>query len=248
MYNRSATHCLTKDELVSTLEGTAGDSLKRRIEDHLLECDLCCDAVTALSDPDAWDYTERINSIDKKVRAKYSSGLILNRPAYTYYSSAAVLFVMILTYLFYFNQSTPEKLFTEYYKPYPNVIPMVRGEGIDFDIKAAMVLYNSGNYRDAIAEFDKILLFDKNNETALFYKGISYISTGDYEKAIPLLKDIQAVPGTRFNDQASWYQALTYLGMNEKENAVTILRDIILKKNYFSARAESLLEKLISDD
>jgi predicted anti-sigma-YlaC factor YlaD len=40
--------CLTREEMVHYLNGDLSDSEQHRIENHLLECELCDDAMTGL--------------------------------------------------------------------------------------------------------------------------------------------------------------------------------------------------------
>lgn len=149
--------------------------------------------------------------------------------------------------LLFLKESASEKLFDEYYKPYPNIIPMVRGSEADFDLKAAMVLYNSGNYEQAVAEFDKILSSGVESEAALFYKGVSFLSLGKGDKAEYNLKQVINIKEGKLKDQAEWYLSLSYLMQNEPGKAEKFLKKIISENNYYSNAASVLLNRLSSE-
>jgi hypothetical protein len=243
MMMRSDRKCLSKEELINLLENPEE---RCNVEDHLLDCELCSEAVDNLAGlPEA---AYHIDSLEQEIKIKYNSGSAVSNRSYWYYSAAASFFLILFTYLVFFSTSRNEELFADYYKPYPNVIPMVRGEGIDFDLKAAMVLYNSNNFGRAVVEFDKVLSIDPDNETAEFYKAVSLLSLEEYSLSISLLKRIMDNPEAVFMDQAEWYAGLAYIAINDETAADSLFQRIIERKNYYSKRSAEVLSKMKSDD
>jgi hypothetical protein len=239
MMIRSDRKCLSKEELINLVQYPEE---RYGVEDHLLNCELCSEAVdNLLKDPGA---VHNINSLEQEIKIKYNAGIRRPNRYYWYYSSAASLLLIILSYFIFFSTGHNEELFSEYYKPYPNVIPMVRGEGVDFDLKAAMVLYNSNNFSRAVVEFDKVLSIDPDNETAEFYKAVSLLSLEEYNLSAALLKGIIDKPKAAFKDQAEWYAGLAFIALNDEPAAKALFNRIVERNNYYSRRSAEVLSRM----
>jgi tetratricopeptide (TPR) repeat protein len=65
-------------------------------------------------------------------------------------------------------------------KTMKNAFSVLINKGID-------LIYNQGNYTEAIKYFDKILSVDPNNVNATFFKGAALNSLGESNQAIPLI-------------------------------------------------------------
>jgi len=232
--------CLTEEQLLGYVRDKLGEDERIRIENHLLQCSLCFDAAEGIAELDSTENADyHIKDLNADLKLKLNTGFELGK--FKFYISAAALFLIACSaVLFFWNRSNSEKLFEEYYKPYPNIIPMVRGSDEDFNLKAAMILYNSGSYEQAVTEFDKILSTDDKNESALFYKGISLLSLGKGEKANPEFQKVINIKDSRLKDQAEWYFALSFLQEDKPENAGKVLTKIIAENNYYSNQASEL--------
>lgn len=219
---------------------------KTLVENHLLQCNLCFDAAEGITSLDSGsDASFFLDDLKDDLKLKINAGFSLRR--FKFYISAAALFLIACSaVLIFFGESNSIKLFKEYYKPYPNIIPMVRGSESDFDLRAAMVLYNSGNYEQAIIEFDKILSSGVENESALFYEGVSFLSLGKGDKAQSVFQKVINIDNGKLKDQAEWYLALSYLLEEKKENAESLLTKIISEHNYYSSNAFSLRSQIIA--
>jgi tetratricopeptide (TPR) repeat protein len=235
--------CLSQKELIGYIREELNDREKDIIENHLLQCDLCFDAVegiTELSLND--DAAYHLDSIKDDIKIKSNSGILKTNLRF-YISAAAVILIACTAALIMFRKSDSEKLFDEYFKPYPNTVPMVRGEDNDFDLKAAMILYNSGNYEQAISEFDKIIASENKNETALFYKGVSFLSIDNPEKAEISFRRVITFRG-KLKDQAEWYLALSFLLNDEINKARELLTKITAENNYYSGQAAKIMKRI----
>lgn len=216
------------------------------MENHLLQCDLCFDAAEGITALDSGeDASFYLDDIKDDLKLKINAGFSVKRFKF-YIAAAAIFLVACSAVLIFFGESNSVKLFKEYYKPYPNIIPMVRGSESDFDLRAAMVLYNSGNYEEAVIEFDKILSSGVENESALFYEGVSFLSLGNGDKAESAFEKVINIGASKLKDQAEWYLALSYLLEEKKENAESLLTKIISEQNYYSSSASDLRSRLIA--
>lgn len=135
---------------------------------------------------------------------------------------AALLIIGLSIFLLWPKEGAEPDLFAKYFEPYPNVImPTVRGnENEDSTtIQKAYRTYDQGDYTEAILLFEAV---NPQDEGVLMYLGSSYLATGQAEKAIPILKKLEAESGL-FADEARWYLVLAYLQSGNKEQANRLL-------------------------
>ena len=165
------------------------------------------------------------------------------RTAYWLSAAVVILFLGGLTW-FQLQPSSPEKLFQEYYKSYPNVVaPTVRGES-ERNLKSdAFYEYDSGNYEKSLALFSKIYT-DEGVDYALFYKAMSLLELKRYSEAIASFDEFKTTDNNAFSPFVKWYKALSYLKLNEKEKAVELLKELSEKENPQQSKAKELLDAL----
>lgn len=109
----------------------------------------------------------------------------------------------------------------------------------------AMEKYEKKNYSGAIEEFEKILAKDPDNYNALFYSSVSYLSTGQTDKAITNLNKILEKKDGEFYDAAQWYLSLAYIKKKDSLNARKVLMEV--QKNFkskYQKQADETLKKM----
>ncbi len=94
------------------------------------------------------------------------------------------------------------------------------------DKDMAMQKYEQKNYAGATEDFEKTLTKDPNNYNALFYSAVSYMSTGQTDKAIINLNKVLAKKDGEFYDAAQWYLSLAYIKKNDTQNAKRNLSEL----------------------
>ena len=117
----------------------------------------------------------------------------------------------------------------------------------------ALIDYDNGNYTSLQSlDLTKIpeirgddTLNDRENILQLghYYKGISYLETGDSKMAIQNLNwVVKHSSNTEIVTKADWYLALGYVINKEKEKSKTILKELLQNKrnNHFSQKAKEL--------
>jgi tetratricopeptide (TPR) repeat protein len=235
-------HCLSQNQLLNYVRNNVLGNDRDRIESHLLKCELCYDAyegITALDKKEDAQY--HLNSISQNIKIKL---LIPGKGNWRLYLSTAAMFIIICTAVLLLFNPGGSSVFEEYFKPYPNVIPMVRGEGTDFDLKAAMILYNAGKYEEAITEFDKIISVEQENELALFYKGVSLLALGNGKSARNQFESVIKSGSSMLKDQTQWYLGLSFILEDKVDSARNVFSNIKSSQNYYSEKASELLKNL----
>ena len=103
--------------------------------------------------------------------------------------------------------------------------------------------YESQAFDQALAILDTL----PESTSILFYKANSYIALEQYEKAIPLLKKVEADQAENFSNFAQWYLAFAYFHANNLDSAKIYARKTIDNEGIYDAdraKAKILLEEI----
>jgi hypothetical protein len=160
------------------------------------------------------------------------------------YGVATVFLVGVVSVLYLGRETANEKLFAEYYQPYPNIASSVRGELIEDKLQDAMQQYDAGDFKAALALLQEILAAEPENIVANFYAGVCCLKLEKPALAIAGLQKVIAANDERLAEPAEWYLALAYLQQNDAEKARTTLNAIIAADRVYKAQAMKLLERL----
>lgn len=178
----------------------------------------------------------------------------------------AIAFIGILAWYSFSAQNNYSKLYSQNFEAYTNLLT-VKGENIGTSeqslVNTAMYQYDLKNYENANRIFQQLLTFKQNNDTILFYNGISQLASDHTEEAIFLFGRLLQQKESLFYrfGHAKWYLALAYLKEagkvqnsksleKEKEMAELVkqskklLTEIVAKNGDYSADAQKMLQKL----
>ncbi|MCO5233558.1 MAG: hypothetical protein LC105_08170 [Chitinophagales bacterium] len=166
-------------------------------------------------------------------------------------SIAAVFLIAIgigISILYEQPKDTNISLYTEYYRPLDAPEDNFRGEEKTQDIeskaKQASDAYDELEYKKSIMFYSELLAESPNNSKYTLFLGLSYINTGEYDKAI-LLFNNHAPQNSNYDEDIQWYLALAHLRRGEIQTSKAILESIShTKNNYYSSSAGELYNKL----
>jgi len=193
----------------------------------------------------------------RKLKSDFKSledQLHTRRPKYNFSVSSIMRYgavatvAVIVTMAFNFSNLEPaietEQVFSEYFRPYPNVIaPVTRStEVLDSDLKHVMSFYDAKDYDAAIEGFDKLLADADLKNEMLFYKGVALLAKGDAYEARAHFEMMD--PSNNFSNQRKWYLSLALAQLDEINDAKELLNEIIRDKSYFMIYAKDLLDIL----
>jgi len=177
-----------------------------------------------------------------KMTKKGSSGRLLTR--YLSLSAAALLgaFLVIRTLL---PSDNSGKIFTSYYEPLKAISPVTRNtdNAISTSYISAINSYKSGDYQSASLGFEASLEKDPSSVSSRFFLGMTYIETGDYEKAIDILSAVASSSG-EYVKEARWYLGLTYLKTGNKTKASECFDKLAGSPGFYSERSAKILRRL----
>lgn len=108
----------------------------------------------------------------------------------------------------------------------------------------AIRLHDSGELDSANLLLDEVLLSEKENVVAAYYKGESLMQMEEYKEAIPYLITATAVDNSTVIEDARWQLARAYLASNKKRKAKSLLTEISGETGKYQAEAAELLQNI----
>ena len=241
------TPCLTADELFLYVDNQLAGRELHRVEKHILDCALCSEAVESLTlQMDRATLKARAASLSEAVRQHHITAPFRMPRSAIYFAIAAVLVMGILSVLSVFNRSprSEERMFAAYYKPYPNNIPLLRGEGTDSLLQSAMSAYEIKDYDNATRLLQALLAGGQENVAARFYLGNALLSLDQPALAVKHFQQVLLREDSKLQEQAEWYMALAYLKMKEPDRAKSILAEVKAKRGIYMKQSTELLGRL----
>lgn len=112
-------------------------------------------------------------------------------------------------------------------------------------IDSAMIKYDKQDYGGAVKEFEQALKQNPNDEKALFYSAVSYMSLGQTDKALVNLNKILANKNSKYYEDAQWYSSLAYIKNNDLKNArMNLIPLQNNEKSKYKKQADETLEQI----
>jgi tetratricopeptide (TPR) repeat protein len=222
------------------------------VQNHLATCASCKTAVLELyhlvaEEPTVVEAAKQAGR--KEIPGQENSRTTnLGRPAITpaikwYAVAAAAVIILALSLVFLMNRKdSPQKLFTQYYSPYHDVVTSKSQAERNF-LLDGLFYYNTAQYDSAIDKFISGLEVRHDDQDLIFYLGSSYLAAGNHEKAIISFERLFE-PGSKYYSPARWYLALAYLGSKDVNEAKRLLELIREEGGFYSEKAGKILEQL----
>lgn len=108
----------------------------------------------------------------------------------------------------------------------------------------ALLKYDKQDYAGAVNEFEQVLKQNPNDEKALFYSAVSYLSLGQTEKALTNFNKILQNKNSKYYDDAQWYSSLAYIKKQDIQNARKNLQEI---QNRSSSRYQKQADETLKE-
>lgn len=241
----NSTNCLSNEQLLAYAEDTLSSVDKHTIEKHLLDCPLCSEAVEGFLERNNVQETKTIiEALSTDLNKKLLNKKFSSWKRYIYSIAATLILFAGLLFVNQFGTSESQKIFDAYFEPYPNTVPILRGDTDLNDIQIAMIEYEKNNYIDAIKHYKKILSQNINQVEANFYSGVSYLCLENPIKAIPFLTYTQKIDSTIFINATHWYLGLAYLLKEDIVPAKAQLKYLTQTENKYAEKSSEIMKLL----
>lgn len=195
----------------------------------------------ALEDEDVMHFRQKIDDTMRKRKRQQYVGW-LNKTTMKYAAIFVVVLALGLGMVEIFEKEySNSDLFGKYYSS--EQVNISRSSNTN--IVEAVRYYQSGQYNDAIDQFQNLLAKDASNIAVRFYLGVSYVETNNYNKAIESFRYIISDQDNLYIEHAEWYLGLCYLKNEEMDKAINQFTIIAQSDdNYYSQKAQDLLSKI----
>jgi tetratricopeptide (TPR) repeat protein len=161
-----------------------------------------------------------------------------------YLAAAAVVGIISVVVFFIYPSSSPEKIADKYINEHFSKLG-VSMSGTQDSIQAALLLYNEGNYTDALNRFETLATANPSNYKLKEYAGVVSLRLSDYDKALKYFRELEAIRELYANP-GKFYVALTLLkrnGSGDVDEAKKLLKQVVDQGLENDADARELLEK-----
>lgn len=190
-------------------------------------------------------------NLEKQIALKETDNQGLN-PTWPWFMKLAVaaslVMAITISYFFFFDQrQTPEKLYSNYYKSYPNyLVENTRGEDhTQNPLYVAMQAYEAKDFNLTISELKKVLAANPHNHAIRTYLGLAFLENNQPQSAVVYLQAAWNAKDQEYGATAGWYLSLAWLKMGEVERSKKILQDLQNSQDQFYAdKATRLLEEM----
>lgn len=152
-------------------------------------------------------------------------------------SIAAILILLFGIFWMMDRKEEPAQLFAKNFKPDIG-LPLKMSTSTSNGFYEGMLEYKQENYAEAIEVWEKLLVFDPQNDTLNYFLGVANLALGKEDKSLEYLHDPQLFLNGMFSEDASYYAALAEIKKGDFENAKKHLN------NKPSSRNKKLLDQL----
>lgn len=249
-----AHRCLSANELQQYSTGQLPREERFRVENHLLDCALCSDAVEgrrASSDragaalPSANTFLATLAEAPTAPAETPVRPLPRRRP-WLQWVAAASIAALAAVGAWYVQETDKHDRLVDYDTPDPTIInPRGQTRPLRSDpLDVAMEAYDRADYAESAALFEAIVQLDPANEDALYYGGLSQLEAGDTAAAIQLFERALKI-GQKYPEQVLFHLAIAHLQQHRTGRARAYLRELARDENgLYYGRAKEMLEEL----
>ncbi|MCF8233297.1 MAG: hypothetical protein K9G67_03955 [Bacteroidales bacterium] len=242
--------------LKGKLEGEALEAFEKRLQkdrDFAGEVEIHRKVIDGIYAAQEEEVRELIMEADDEVE----NPELVQKTFWGLYSYAAVITLLlgIGIYFIFFYQSKPQRLYEEYFQPYPNQITEGTRGSVSAILTAlpepqkdtiirAMHAYENIDFYTTVALLETVDLNIKSYPELLFYLSVGQLGAGKVKHAISNFRQLKKMPDQYFSKEIDWYLALAYLRSDQPEKAKPHLQSIIQNRLPQMQEAKSILHEL----
>ena len=145
-----------------------------------------------------------------------------------YFAAAAIFAALMVGWFLFVKPESPRQLADQFISGQLDTLAVTMSSKQD-SMQAAIELYNSGKYREALQSFENISQKHPNDVEAKKFTGIVYLRTNEYDKAISVFKQVESRKDL-YSNPGKFYHALTLLKRNregDEEEAQRLLNEVV---------------------
>lgn len=239
--------CLSPADLRAYAEGKLTEDRRFRVENHLLDCPLCNEAVEGFQSMETIP-EELFEDLYKKVDAPTAPPSGQTRRLIPWNNIAASLLFLLVAgaAYFYYQSNDTGNAYQAYFENQENsfAVRAIEDNRIPNALSNGLALYQDENYQASLSFFEDYLKTNPEEAEAAYYAGMSALHLGEREIAYEWLTTTR-LNSENLYEEATWRLAGIHLARGEKKKAKDLLRDLTkMESGFFVERGKDLLEKL----
>jgi len=253
--NKQIHSCLSEMQIKNYLNQSISDKERFEVEDHLLDCPFCTDAVEGFSDHYDFEKDSSLERLDKHFEEKLKKEEALiktlnppNRFSINRIAAAVLLLLIPLAGWMYWNNNADQNLYASYMSE--NAAPsatMRSGEGasaLEMPVVQAKKLFHEKRFEASLQACEEVLEKIPHHPLATYYAGLSALESGHSELARHYLSGLR-INEPDFYEDATWYLALTEVKAGDKAAAKKLLEELVkLPQGIYFEQVKELIEQL----
>ena len=247
--------CLSEQEIDSYLNAKLSDAARFEIENHLVDCRLCNDAIqgfsiaakSSLSSPILEELKENFTS--PPIIADDIPVARIRSNKFQWFALAAAIALTILALNVFWTQDRDLRLYKKYYSSYvPESISGTRtvGPTIRPEYEQAVTPYLKDQFSESAIRLNAYVRKYPDDFKAHYLLGMSYLETEEFDLAV-IHFTLARFNSELYYEDATWYLALAYLAQNKGGFALDLLDQLHPKVSpQYKNRVNALREELRS--
>lgn len=247
------TSCLQAEQIRAYLKEDLNEDQRFEVENHLLDCPLCTDAVEGFANNHNVDDLPKLDFLENKEVATPSPTIVKKLPARKNWvmriaASLLLLSIPIGGYLYWQSNATERIIAANFVEEDNPLIGALRsGDNTlvtNTDLQNGLDAYQRKQYDTSFKILMEVLNTDDENLLATYYSGLAAAKLANWPIAEKHLK-ITRINSTDYFDEATWQLIATYLSQNKLTEAKELLSEVIENdKSHYQKKALEVLKKL----
>src|SRR4051812_34824258 len=156
---------------------------------------------------------------------------------------AAAIVTAIIIGVFYFDSPSTQEMAKNYVNQNYHELPVKMG--VEDEMQKGLSLYNNGDYKGALSQFESVIAKDASSSSAREYAGLAALRVPEYDKALDHFRQLQKNT-VLFSNPAVFLQAVTLMERNQpgdKQAAKLLLQQVVAKNLEGKETAHQWLKK-----
>lgn len=243
------TDCLSPADLQDYINDNLTEDRRFRLENHLLDCPLCSEALEGYAAMDhitEMDFGDLYEKIDQKTKGR----VIESRQRFFSWNNIAAGFIFLIlasaAYLYYQGNRSATNAYQAYFENQDNsfAVRSIKENSFSKELLTGIELYNNENYQASLSFFEDYLKSKPETVEAAYYAGLSALHVGEQEMAIDWLMTVR-LNSDQLYEEVTWRLAEIHLKRGDRKKAKVLLSELVkLNSGYYAEQAKNLLEVL----
>ena len=222
--------CISEQEVRDYINEKLTDERRFFVENHLLDCPLCSDAV------EGYELMMETPVLNTSAPTMEPVKVVDFQRSFWMRTAAALALLLVALFgLYQIGGNSDEHLFADAFIPYESDLSViVRGAeatanpkmAVDPALQAGAATFEQGNFKESITHFEEYLKKETDNQLIRFHLGIAQLEVDQLEHAIKNLSMVHEQSQT-YQREAKWYLGLALLKNGKRAKAIEIIEDLI---------------------